>query len=231
MKTKSLLSVALLLFALAILCARTLVTTTHAGQKDSYPDTYRNHLPDTRLINELDKVIQQRFLTTPQLGIRRIGPVPNPHFEHFTPQTDEEKQVVDSLQNGEWKVGIYLMGRRAYENPAVKDANAAKRLLVHYKLNGPVPVTANVSKGQLADPKRLQAGVDEAFERFTKTDTYDFSLGNWAYVARPVRARETCMQCHQDKFVTSKLGKEKYAYRNRHVGDTIGVLLYAFKKH
>ena len=87
-----------------------------------------------------------------------------------------------------------------------------------------------MKKGDFAEPKRLQEGVDEAFERFNAANTYEFSLGNWAYVARPVRALESCMKCHQDMFITSKLGNKKYAYRKRHVGDTIGVLLYAFDK-
>jgi len=232
MKTKLIL-IALLLFAAAVLCARTLVITTAQSvpfQKGkSEPAANRNHPPELRLINDLDKVIQQRFLTVPQLGMRRIGPNPNPHLEHFEPNTEEEKQAVANLQNGAWRVGIYLIGRRGYANPT-RGLNDASHLLVHYKLNSPVPVTTNVKKSELANPKRLQGGADEAFERFNTSDTYDFSLGKWAYVARPVRARESCMKCHQDMFVTAKLGNKKYAYRSRRVGDTIGVLLYAFSK-
>jgi len=228
MKTKFLLLTVALLFAATVLCARTFIPSV-LGQK-STAAANRTHPPALGLVNDLDKVIQLRFLTAPQLGMRRIGPNPNPHFEHFEPQTEEEKQAVVHLQNGEWKVGIYLMGRRAYENPTITDLNDEKRLLVQYKLNEPVPVTTNVKKRELPDPKRLRDGVDEAFERFRAADTYDFSLGKWAYVARPVRAQESCMKCHTDKFVTSKLSEKRYKYRNRRVGDTIGVLLYAFSK-
>jgi hypothetical protein len=196
MKTKSLLITLSLLFAVAVLCARTFIPSA-SGQKSAH----RNHAPDLGLINDLDKVIQLRFLNAPQLGMRRIGPNPNPHFEHFEPQTEEEKQAVANLQKGEWKVGIYLMGRRAYENPS-RDLKDGKPLVVQYKLNEPVPVTTNVKKQELADAKGLRDGVDEAFEKFRAADTYDFSLGNWAYVARPVRARESCMKCHTDMFVT-----------------------------
>jgi len=212
-----------------VLCARTLATTTSAQKDRSAAAANRNHSPELALVNDLDKVIQLRFLNAPQLGIRRIGPSPNPHFEHFEPHTEEEKQAVANLQNGEWKVGIFLIGRRGYEIPTVP-ASDHRNLLVQYKLNSPVPVTTNVKKRELADPKRLQDGVDEAFERFNTAETYDFSLGKWAYVARPVRAREVCMKCHQDMFVTAKLADKKYAYRSRRVGDTIGVLLYAFEK-
>lgn len=227
MTIKLFLIIASLLFAVTVLCVHS-VTPSVSRQKAATLAN-RNHPPELGLINDLDKVIQQRFLTTPQLGIRRIGPVPNPHFEQFEPNTEEEKEAVTKLQDGNWKVGIYLMGRRAYENP-YKNLKDAKPLLVHYKLNGPVPVTANVKKRELASPKRLRARVDEAFEKFRDGDTYDFSLGKWTYVARPVRAREVCLKCHQDMFVTSKVGEKRYTYRRRHVGDTIGVLLYAFRK-
>jgi hypothetical protein len=229
-KTKLLLTVAFLLIAVVILCARTLVPATPSGQKDrSAAQNKQNHPPELGLVNDLDKVIQLRFLNAPQLGMRRIGPNPNPHLEHFEPRTEEEKQAVANLQNDEWKVGIFLIGRRAYANPTI-DVNDEKHLLVQYMLNPPVPVTTNVKKSELAAPKSLQDGVDEAFERFNTADTYDFSLGKWAYVARPVRARELCMKCHQDMFVTSKLANKKYTYRSRRIGDTIGVLLYAFDK-
>lgn len=163
-------------------------------------------------------------------GMRRIGPQPNPHLEYFEPSTEEEKQAVADLQNGQWKVGIYLIGRRAYENPSRKDKDDKKRLLVQYKLNDPLPITKNMKKRELADPKRLRDRADEAFEKFKEANSYDFSLGKWSYVARPVRARESCLKCHTDFFVTSKLGERRYTYRSRRVGDPIGVLVYAIGK-
>jgi len=138
--------------------------------------------------------------------------------------------AVADLQNEQWKVGIYLIGRRAYENPSRKDKDDKKRLLVQYKLNDPLPITTNMKKRELAAPKRLRDRVDEAFEKFKEADSYDFSLGKWSHVARPVRARESCLKCHMDFFVTSKLGERRYTYRSRRVADPIGVLVYAIGK-
>ncbi len=224
------LSTIILLFVVGVLCARTFVTTANPIEKNGPTIPNPIDQPELRLINDLDKVIQHRFLTLPAFGIRRIGPNPNPHLEHFEPHTADERLVVANLERGDWKVGIYLMGRRAYELPDIKNLNGPKQLTVQYKLNDPVPVTSNVKKSELYGPKRLRDGVDKAFERFREGDTFDFSIGEWSYVARPVRAGEACMKCHQDMFVTAKVGNKKYQYRNRRVGDAIGVLVYAFRK-
>ena len=230
MKATFLTATTSLLLGLALCFAGTLGATylsnnrlTVAATKSGDPP------PDLALVNALDKVIQQRFLTAPNFGIRRIGPTPNPHLEHFEPRNPKELQAVTNLQNADWKVGIYLIGRRAYEIPSPKEGNASKRLTVYYHLNQPVPVTTNVKKRELPNPKRIKEHADEAFQRFASTDTYDFSLGKWSYVARPLRAKETCLKCHTDFFLTSKENKV-YAYRKRRVGDPIGVVLYAVRK-
>lgn len=188
-----------------------------------------NPLPDAGLIDDLDRAIQARFLTTQNFGMRRIGPQPNPHFdEEFTPATTEEQRAVTNLQAGRWKVGVYLFGRRAYERVLGKDEAGRKRLYVEHRLNRALPITKNTKRRHLADPKRLRDGVAEAFYRFKETDSYTFEAGKWSYVARPVKAIDSCLKCHTDLFVTIKPGEKKYAYRGRRAGDPIGVLVYAF---
>ena len=226
MNTRSLSVIAFILFVVAAILAETRLSIPGHVRENKSSGNAR--LPDPRLINDLDRVIQQRFFTAPNFGIRRIGPQPNPHLEYFVANTEEEKQAVANLQNQRWKVGIYLIGRRAYKNPSVKAKHGEDRLLVQYKLNDPVPVTSNIKKKDLPLPKRLKQDVDEAFERFKQVGSYDFSLGKWSYVARPVRAQETCLPCHRDFYVISKLANKKYAYRSRRVHDPIGVLVYAF---
>jgi len=218
-----------LLLALALSFAGTLGATSLSNNKPTVATESGNPPPDLALVNALDKVIQQRFLTAPNFGIRRIGPTPNPHLEHFEPRSAEESEAVTNLQNADWKVGIYLIGRRAYEIPSPKEGNAGKRLTVYYHLNQPVPVTKNVKKRELPNPKRIKEHADAAFQRFTSTDTYGFSVGKWSYVARPLRAQETCLKCHTDFFLTSKENKV-YAYRKRRVGDPIGLVIYAVRK-
>ena len=182
MKAMFLTATTTLLLALALSFAGTLGATSLSNNKLTVATKSGNPPPDLALVNALDKVIQQRFLTAPNFGIRRIGPTPNPHLEHFEPRSAEEFQAVTNLQNADWKVGIYLIGRRAYEIPSPKEGNAGKRLTVYYHLNQPVPVTKNVKKRELPDPKRIKEHADEAFQKFASTNTYDFSL--WQMVLR-----------------------------------------------
>jgi hypothetical protein len=217
----------LLLLAVTMISAGTFVETSVYGKQDQPGKPHI--LPQPGLINDLDKVLQLRFLTAPNFGIRRIGPNPNPHLERFEPHTAEETEAVNNLQSGQWKVAVYLFGRRGYQQAAQKDPHAEKGLIVQYKLNNPVPVTNNFKKGELARPRNLQDGVDEAFLQFATAESHEFSLGKWSYVARAVRARESCLKCHTDLF-TDELDSKKWAYRSRRVGDPIGVLVYAFSK-
>lgn len=190
-----------------------------------------NPLPDAALIDDLDRVMQTRFLTNPFFGIRRIGPQPNPHFnEEFTPATAEEQRAVTNLQEGRWKVGVYLFGRRAYERAVGKGEESRKQLYIEHRLNRPVPVTENTKRRDLAGPKRLRDGVNEAFYRFKEADSYTFASGRWTYVARPVKAIDSCLKCHTDFFLLSKSGEKPYSYRRRRAGDPVGVLVYAFAR-
>jgi hypothetical protein len=226
-KSKFQIAAPVLLLALTMISAGTLVEPSVRGKRDR--PTGSPLLPAPRLINDLDKVVQLRFLTAPNFGVRRIGPNPNPHLEGFEPHTTEETEAVNNLQNAKWKVAVYLFGRRGYQKAPQKHSDAEQGLMVQYKLNYPVPITNNVKKWELAKPKGLQDGVDEAFNRFAAAESYDFSLGKWSYVARPVRAQDSCLKCHTDLF-TNKLDSKNWEYRNRRVGDVIGVLVYAFGK-
>jgi hypothetical protein len=230
METRLVVVTTFLLVAVSGLGATTLVKTSLPEKRDkSSRPADANPAPELRLINDLDKVMQERFITAQTRGMRRIGPQPNPHMEYFEPRTEEEIQAVNNLQNGQWKVGVYLFGRRAYQKPPKKDGDAKRGLLVQYRLNRPVLVTNNLKQKELASPGKLRDGLDEAFAKFKESDSHNFSLGKWSYVAKPVRARESCLKCHTDLFA-AKLGERKYAYRSRRVGDPIGVLVYAFGK-
>lgn len=187
-------------------------------------------LPEAGLVDDLDRAVQGRFLRSPGFGMNRMGAPLNPHFDEFTPNTPEEQRAVDALQAGRWKVGLYLIGRRAYEKLPGQDKEGKKRLSVQYRYNRALPLTKNTKGRELAHPKRLRAGVDEAFRRFGEGGGHTFTSGKWAYVARPVRADASCLKCHTDLFVTIKPGGQTYSYRGRRVGDPVGVLVYAFTR-
>lgn len=185
--------------------------------------------PDDQLVNEFDQAIQKRFVVIPNFGIVRIQPVnpPNPHLETFQPESPEEQQAVDRLAAGNWRTGIYLFGRFAYEDTTV--APGKKQLKIQYKTNDPVPVSTGLKARDLPASREMVDQIERAYDAFLTKPSYEFQQGKWSYVARPVAARDGCLKCHGDMFITAKLDNKRWAYRPRQVGDPIGVLVYAFR--
>lgn len=197
----------------------------------------KNPKPESSLVERFDNAIQQRFLTVPNFGIRRIQPVypPSPHLEQFSPINDEEKASVADFEKDGWKVSLYLFGRRA--TPKIVDGKEQKELSVIYRLNRPLPVTTNLEEKHLPKAEKLLEAVKDAFLEFQTPKSpnengYEFRIGKWSYVAKPVRAaNQSCLKCHTDYVLTEKLGTDKYKFRKRQVGDANGVIVYGFAKN
>ena len=202
----------------------TLITTKPSSATSETPAR-----PADQLVNDFDRAIQQRFVVIPSVGIVRIEPVnpPNPHLKTFQPETPHEQQAVDQFASQKWTTGIYLFGRRAYEDNTV--APGKKKLNIYYRSNDPVPVSADLKVKDMTDSKQLVDHIERAYDAFLTKPSYEFQQGKWSYVARPVAAREGCLKCHGDMFITAKLDNKRWAYRPRQVGDPIGVLVYAFR--
>ena len=192
--------------------------------------------PAHSLINRFDDAIQKRFLTEPNFGMARIAPVnpPSPHLNYFDPINDEERTSVDDFTKDGWKVSLYLFGRRAM--PKKPDDPMPEDFLVNYKLNKPLPITHDLKKKRLPGAKALMKNVKAAFLEFQKSDganrdEYEFKIGKWSYVAKPVRVpNESCLKCHSDYVVAEKLASGQYKFRRRQVGDANGVIVYGFTK-
>jgi len=196
-----------------------------------------NLKPETERIDRFDRAIQERFLTEPNFGIRRIVPIPppNPHLENFYPINDEEKTSVADFEKEGWNVDLYLFGRRAM--PKSSDSGKeSKNFSIEYRLNKPLPVTKALKATDLPKAEKLLKEVKTAFLEFQNPNSpneksYEFSVGKWAYVAKPVRAvNQSCLKCHNDYVITSNLGNNQYKFRRRQVGDVNGVLVYGFSK-
>lgn len=196
-----------------------------------------NPKPEPALIDKFDKAVQQRFLTKLFFGIARIEPVfkPNPHLRVFVPEDEEERKSVGDFVNDGWKVDIYLFGRRT--QPVVVNGKERKEFKANYRLNRPISVTGNLKEKEMQKPDTLLKEVKHAFREFeTPTSPnrnhYEFSIGDWSYVARPVRAaNESCLQCHTDYVIAEQTAKNRYRFRRRQVGDVNGVLVYGFIKN
>lgn len=193
--------------------------------------------PENVLIDRFDRAIQERFLTEPDFGIRRIMPIPppNPHLENFYPKNVEEKTSVADFEREGWNVDLYLFGRRAIPKLSGDDKEP-KNFSIEYRLNKPLPVTKGLKAADLPEAKKLLKEVKTAFLEFQtpnspNENSYEFSIGKWAYVAKPVRAaNQSCLKCHTDYVITSKLENNQYKFRRRQIGDTNGILVYGFSK-
>ena len=212
------------------------LATGRAGAFEPDGKTKSNPKPEPATVDRFDKAIQQRFLMEPSLGITRIAPVfpPNPHLREFYPRDDEERNRVADFVKNNWKVDLYLFGRRA--QPTVVDGKTQEEFTVNYRLNKPVSVTRDIKAKDLPKAEKLLDKVKVAFQEFQTPNSpnenhYEFSIGRWFYVARPVRASsESCLRCHTDYVITSKVKGDKYKFRKRKVGDVNGVLVYGFAK-
>ena len=59
---------------------------------------------------------------------------------------------------------------------------------------------------------------------------YEFSAEGKDFIARPVRAQESCLECHTPHTYLNYTLNSNGATRRLGVGDPIGVLLYAYTK-
>jgi hypothetical protein len=202
-----------------------------------------NPKPEMSQIDAFDALIQKRFLTEPGFGILRIEPIVplSHHLAYFSPKDTEEEKAVASFKDSGWKTGLYLFGRTA--NPKVVKGKQQKTFVINYNTHDPLPIslaTDRVNRDlflkEIPKTEKLIDNVKTAFIAFQTPNSenennYEFSIGKWSYVARPVRAvNESCIKCHTDYVITEKLGDGKFTFRKRKVGDANGVIVYGFRK-
>ncbi|MCW5961758.1 MAG: DUF3365 domain-containing protein [Pyrinomonadaceae bacterium] len=203
-----------------------------AGLIDSRSSAQKiENTPPIEIVDKFDAAIQNRFLTEPNFGIRRIQPTypTNPHLsEYFEPKEGAETESVKSFQESNFRAGLYLFGRRITE---IEDPKGKKRRFnINYRLHNPLGVTRNFPQEKLKSPQKLLDEIKTAFMEFRTKDSYEFESGKWSYIARPVRALESCLKCHNDYVITEVVGKNDYKFRKRQAGDVNGILVYAFRK-
>ena len=194
--------------------------------------------PDMTIIDRFDRAIQKRFLDAPFFGIARITPknppVTSGHVAGFMPGNQEESETLQAFNNDKWKVSLHLFGRRS--QPKEVKGKKTDGFEIRYRLNDPVAITWRLKENKIPAPRKLLKHVKQAFIDFQTPDSphynnYEFRVGDWAYVARPVRVpNQSCLQCHTDYVITEKYDDGRYKFRKRTVGDANGVVVYGFKK-
>lgn len=181
------------------------------------------------LIAALDDCVQQRFLDVDKgFGFSRvIRPGTSPH--RFKAENAKELTVVEYLTRARLDVVLYLAGRRIVE-AKVNSENADS--IANGLIKGPVfIIPGNKQNTGLPSPTQLLSRCQEAMHMFQGSGKYDFSLGEWNFIARPVRASDTsCLNCHQRNgtslFSWGKTGQDS---KSLQIGDPLGLLVYGYK--
>jgi hypothetical protein len=185
--------------------------------------------PEADLIAALDDCVQQRFRDVDKgFGFSRvIRPGTTPH--RFKAENAKELTVVEYLTRARLDVVLYLAGRRIVEAKLnSEDADSIANGLI----KGPVFITPdNKQNTGLPGPKQLLSRGQEAMHVFQGSGKYDFSLGEWNFIARPVRASETtCLNCHQRNGTSLfSWGKPTQDTKSLQIGDPLGVLVYGYR--
>ncbi len=232
-------------FSLALALPASLANSTKGQAQQVKPSS---PLLDCGVIDELDESIQARFNKVDgTFGLTRVAPpIDSVHIRAFQPETDAERVAVAALQQSGWRVIFYLAGRQVLE-PAPKNSEPDGQFCRVNLLGVQGPVYVTPPREQLACPDKseLRSHAQQALAAFVKQDRYDFSIGNLAFTARPIRAQEACLKCHNDKpeepkkitgaqepikFPLRRENLHAYSKTPLKVGDALGAAIYAYTK-
>jgi len=226
------------------------------NQEKSSLTTRPQAMPGCSFIDPLDDCIQTRFTQINRVfGIARVYV---PYHERntrlpfsaqptisgrFVPETDKEKEAVSEIEQSGLKMVIYLASRFILES-APDESQDKDRLFSHQPILGPVDITQSSQKTDWPEALGLWKQTRKAMQYFDGKKSayhYEFSVEDKDFIARPVRAQESCLKCHNPQTykiyykydVSSKgarLGELSVndQVRQLSVGDPIGVLLYAY---
>ena len=160
-----------------------------------------------------DQCIQERFKDVDEgFGYRRIARIgETPH--RFNAENASELSAVRELQRARMRVMLYLAGRRVL---GPKPEASAGPAVFSRIIKGPALVTPTDAGASTPAPGDLWDASRSAMLAFANTDLYEFTSGDWKFVARPVRATDTmCLKCH--------------AGSSLRVGDPLGVVMYGYR--
>src|SRR5262249_4311616 len=226
------------------------------AQEKSSPATRPTALIGCSFIDPLDDCIQTRFTQTNRgFGLARVyvsyheRNLRLPFYSQrnmagqFVPETDKEKDAITEIERSGLKMVIYLASRFVLESTP-DEARDEDRLFSHKPLVGPVTITNSSQKTDWPEALSLWKHTRTAMQYFDSKESayhYEFSVEGKDFIARPVRAQESCLKCHTPqayqaftKYDVSSNGARlrelsvSNQVRQLKIGDPIGVLLYAY---
>ena len=191
--------------------------------------------------------IQERFKVVDRnFGYRRIIR-PNDSAHNFKPDKAKELKDVADLKAEHLTVALYLTSRGVLTDPPKGPQSDDKNIdpfslqenAITRVIKGPAVITGKDEQfSDLPKPIELWEQSAKALKSFDHNENYDFKMNGWQFSARPVRAsQESCLQCHNPYYagpapmvVDIKTGKEAAKKDGLKLGDTLGVVLYAYKQ-
>jgi len=181
-------------------------------------------LPSARAratILAFDACVQERFNDVDRgLGFMRIVK-PDAMSHRFKPENLREDGAVRDLERERLQVVLYLAGRRVLQ----PDVPALKARLI----KGPVEITRSAEDTEPA-PLDLQADSRRAMLSFANGEGYDFTVADWTFIARPVRASTaSCLECHAADGTSFRMPVQSVPPSPLRVGDPLGVVLYGYR--
>ena len=203
-------------------------------------------LLDCSFISPLDSRIRDRFAQMGRgFGIVRVatpgrtlhGELSNVYsvsesksMAMFIPENAQERETVAEIEQSGLEMVLYLASRNILgTEPYDKD----RSLTLHAHLRGPVALTQSSPKTDWPEISSLWKQAREAMQGFESDKSvshYEFSAEGKDFIARPVRAQESCLKCHTPETYLSRTPNSDGFTRRLGVGDPIGVLLYAYAK-
>jgi Protein of unknown function (DUF3365) len=188
-------------------------------------------------IDALDECIQERFSKVDTIfGISRISkliltkdgkfipdtPSHKGHKPFFRAETEKERAAINELERSGLQVHFYLCGG----GPDYTAANP-EGILTFNSFFGPVVITPIAAKKELPDGSRVLNEAKNALRSFKERNQYEFAVEKWKVAARPIRARESCLECHRHQ-ASIPAPDAPTGYRRLKAGDTLGIAMYVY---
>jgi hypothetical protein len=198
-----------------------------------------------KAIDALDRCVQDRFIRIDKgFGMSRVS-IAMHNTRFFVPVNESESRIVRDFETLGIRVILYVVSR---QRPRFGPSGPS---VIPPPVQGPVlvsPTPPVVTRSQAGAPvevrtdpqflKDLPDAVDlrtqsvQALNESGVSESQGFEIGDWSFVARPVRASApACLTCHNSRGMNgdahSSAAETPDAFR---LGDPLGAVLYAYQK-
>jgi len=189
-------------------------------------------------IDALDECIQERFSKVDTIfGISRVSKmiltkdgklIPEyPRKGHklfFNAETERERAAINELERSGLRVHFYLSDGGPHYSAVHPEG-----ILTFNSFFGPVMITPIASKRELPDGSKVWNEAKNALRSFKERNRYEFAVEKWNVEARPIRARESCLECHRHQ-ASIPDSDAPTGYRRLKAGDTLGIAMYVYAR-